>query len=397
MTFGRVEARDQFADAIGAAAEWLVAYLLARKAVLVERRNRAKLMLVVLALACTVAVGQGASTPTPNVSTATPANYSGFSLNRMVNDISTAVNSKLTDLRNNTGLNATGKYLTAFFLVALMIWTLLKTMASGRGLTDIFSEWTPIFVAFGVVTLFLDKSVGDLIVTTMDSIGSIITGGSLATLPQALDAGMQPIFKAITAVIDQPRVESGSGSGTPTLLGMLTSMSASLGSMIYSIIAKLLTAFLLLAAGIVMAAHIIMGFISVQLALAFAPIMVPFLMFKPLAWLFEGWLRFLLGACMLKLVVAFLLQLTAGLLAPMSGLAQLHYTESFMLTPIEALHADVLLFGTMVTFALLATLLLAQAPSLATGILGGTAGGAGFGGLRAMTGGVAHRESPRIP
>lgn len=134
-----------------------------------------------------------------------------------------------------------------------------------------------------------------------------------------------------------------------------------------------------------MVATVIMGFISVNLVLLLAPVMVPFLMFKPMSWMFDSWLRFLLGACMLKIVVAFLLKVAAGLLAGMSALALQHYTEARGASVWETLQADIVLLGMMLVFALLAMLLLMQAPGIATGLLSGSAGSTGFSGIKGLT------------
>jgi len=128
-----------------------------------------------------------------------------------------------------------------------------------------------------------------------------------------------------------------------------------------------------------------MAYISIQLVLALAPVMVPFLMFKPMTWMFDSWLRFLLGACMLKIVLAFLLNVAAGLLTAMSSLALAHYNEAKNAAPMETLQTDIVLLGLMIVFALLAGLLVHQAPSIATGLLSGSAGGVGFSGIKGVT------------
>jgi type IV secretion system protein TrbL len=225
----------------------------------------------------------------------------------------------------------------------------------------------------------------------MDAIGAAIGGANMSTLDSAIQAGADPVFRAISAVVDQPRVTSAADSGSNPL-AVLSFLGASLGSLMMAICAKIVTTFLLVLAGVVMVAHIIMGFISVQLVLALAPVMVPFLMFRPLGWLFDGWLRFLLGACMLKLVVAFLLNVVAGLLTVMNDLAMRYYSEAKNASATDTFSTDVLLLGLMLVFALLATLLLGQAPSIAMGLLSGNAGSIGFGGLKAISGGLGNRS-----
>lgn len=379
---------DVFAHVLGAIAEWLAASALRIRSQLAKRRNLARAVLIVLAAACSFAFSQQA--PTPQSTTTTSSTYS-FDRDKVLSDISTAVQSKLTELKANTKLQGFGTTITAFFLVAMLVWTSVKTMATGKGFGELIGEWVPVFVAFGIVNLFLDQNAGDMIVSTMDMIGSAIGGANMSSLDSAIKAGADPIFRAIAAVIDQPRVTSAADTGS-SVLGALSWLGASLGSMVMSIGAKIVTAFLLVVAGVVMVAHIIMGFISVQLVLALAPVMVPFLMFRPLSWLFDSWLKFLLGACMLKIVVAFLLNVVAGLMTAMSGLAAQYFQDAQNASASETFQTDVLLLGLMLVFALLATLLLAQAPSIATGLLSGSAGSVGFGGLKTVSHGMGNRS-----
>lgn len=372
-----------FANGAGRAAEIVTAYLLDKRKRLLRPLNVVRLLLVLLAVAATFVSSQEA--PTPQVQTKTPSTYT-FRPETIVSQISEKVSSELDALASNSSLAGFGQYVTAFFLAALMVWTSVKMMASGRGFGELLGEWIPIFISFGVVTLFLDRAAGNLVVSTMDSIGAAIGGANMSTVDSAIRTAAEPIFKAIAAVVDQPRVTAAS-SGE----GIIATMVAGAASMLMSAIAKVITAFILVVAGVLMVATVIMGFISVKLVLLLAPVMVPFLMFKPMSWLFDSWLRFLLGACMLKIVTAFLLKVAAGLLAGMSSLALQHYAEAKGASPWETIFADMVLLGMMLVFALLATLLLLQAPGIATGLLSGSAGSTGFSGIRGLTQGVGGR------
>jgi type IV secretion system protein TrbL len=386
-------ARDEasFAQWAGACAEWITAFLLSRWAAAARKpkRNMTLALAVVFGLACTVAVGQtgGAAAPSGDIT----SSYGGLSAQSVVSDISAAVMNELDKLSRNSALESAGKYITASLLLIMMTWTLVKTMASGRGISDIFAEWTPILVGFGVVTLFLDKNVGKLIVTTMHSIAAAIAGTSMSSLDAAIHAALDPIFKAITAVVTQPSVTTGTKASGWDLLGVLSWVAMNAAAALMSVMAALATAFFLIMAAVVMAGHIIVAFISVQVVLALAPVMVPFLMFRPLAWVFDSWLKFLLGACMLKIVVAFLMNVIAGLTTAMNGVSARYYAEATKLSATGAFHTDVILLGLMVVFAMLATLLLMRAPEIASGLLAGNSGSAGFGGLRGVSGGLGNR------
>lgn len=378
------------ANAAGILAERIVSYLMDKRVRILRPKNVFRGFMLVMCVAASFAFGQADTSSTayqPQVQTSTPSTYS-FNPDTIIAQISSRVAGELDALAANSSLQGFGRYLTAFFLAALMIWSAVKTMASGKGIGELIGEWVPIFVSFGLVTLFLDQSAGNLIVSTMDGIGSAIGGGNMSTIDSAIRTTAEPIFKAIAAVSDQPRVTGASSSE-----GFLATMFAGAVSGLMGMIAKVITVFILIMAGVLMVATTIMGFISVKLVLLLAPVMVPFLMFRPMSWMFDSWLRFLLGACMLKIVVAFLLKVAAGLLTAMSGLAAQHYAEAKGASPLETMQADIVLLGMMLVFALLAMLLLMQAPSIATGLLSGSAGGTGFQGIKGLTQSVGGRVS----
>ena len=377
-----------WADCLGAAAGWTCAYALALARSLAVRRNLLRAVFVLLCIGCTLAVGQVGPEPPAAQATATPDSYA-FTAESLVTKISEKVTAKLDALKNNSQLQRLGGYLTAFFLAALLVWTTVKTMATGRGLSDLLAEWVPVFVSFGIVTLFLDRDAAALIVATMNNIATAIGGADMSTLDAAIRAGAAPLLKAIAAVVAQPRATEGANVMGDGVFGWLGTIAASGASWVMGAIAKVAAAFLLVLAAVVMVAHIILGFVSVQLVLVLAPLTVPFLMFRPMDWLFNGWLKFLLGACMLKIVLAFLLGVAAALLTGMTELSHQMYQDAWKVTAMESLYTDILLLGMTLVFALLATLLVTMAPRIADGLLAGASSAAGFSGLRGITHGVA--------
>ena len=379
-----------FAYLVGALAEKVMTYISSARDHFSTRRNKVRLVFIALCVGCTLAVSQGPPPAAPKTKTAPSYDFSRESV---IRDISNVVSTQLEALANNRKLDQTGKLLAAFFLIALLVWTSLKTMAGGKGIGELIGEWIPIFISFGIVTLFLDKSGAYYIVDTMDNLAAAIGGANMSTLDSAIATAADPIFKSIAAVVNQPRATEGATAKISDwdIPAHLASIVASGASWMMGALAKVATVFVLIMAGVVMIGHIIMGFISVKLVLALAPVMVPFLMFKPLSWLFDGWLKFLLGACMLKVVVSFLLLVAAGLLAGMADLSLKQYKEAGELVPMETLHADILMLGMTLVFALLSMLLLMQAPAIATGLLSGSAGNIGFSGIRGLTQSVGGR------
>jgi hypothetical protein len=366
------------------------AYVLCLWDRLQERRNKLRALFVLLCLGCTFAIGQAQSgSPPARADLPRIVLNDPPTMDDIIGAIGSTVTQNLEALTKNVDLHDFGNAVTAFFVAALLVWSSVKTMASGRGLPDLLGEWVPIFVSLGMVTLFMDPSAGKLIVSTMDGIASAIGGANMSSLDSAIRAGAEPIFSAMSSVISQPSVVSATKeTGHWYDGGWVAALAASAASMLMGVIAKLAAGFCLLMAGVGMVANIVMAFISVNLVLALAPVMVPFLMFKPLEWIFNSWLKFLLGACMLKIVLAFLINVVASLLSGMNQLTIKVATDT-KLAPLEALQVDILLLGMMMVFSLLATLLMAQAPKIADGLLSGNATGAGFAGIKAVTGGAA--------
>lgn len=323
--------------------------------------------------------------PTP-----TASNYV-FDQEVIIRQISSSVMNAVNNLKDNQKLDSFGKTTTAFFLVLMLVWTSVKSLTAGKGIGELVGEWVPVFVSFGIVTLFLDKGASGLIVSTMDSIAGAIAGSSMTSLEASIRSIAQPVFRSLAAVIEQPRITE--GAAATGFLESVTLLGAGLASMIMSLGAKLITGFVLVVVATVCMAHIIMGWISVQLVLALAPVMVPFLMFKPLEWLFQSWLKFLLGACMLKIVVAVLINIVAAMLSGMNSLASTVAADARNASGLQTLQADVMLLGMMMLFAVLAAMLVAQAPGLATGLLAGSAGDGGFKGIKGLSGGAAGKAA----
>lgn len=352
-----------FAFWLGYAAEQVADWFFGARAKVTRPRNIMLLLLVVAAFASGVV---GAEAPVPT-----------YPVEQVIPRVSDAVNAALTRLSSG-GLNGMGAAISAFFLIALMAWTALKTMAGGKGFGELIGEWIPIWVSFAFVYVFLNQAGANAITRTMDAIATTIGGQSMSSLSSAIDVVAKPLIRSIITVSDMPMLTDIDAFSPSTWVPFAT---ASLGT----IIAKAITVIFLLISAVVGMAHVIMSFITLQLVLYLAPVMVPFLMFKPMSWLFDAWLRFLLGACMMKIVLAFMLIAASGVLAAMSGVQAELARAAEAASPTDQMVADLLLHAVMMIFALLSTLLIQQVPSIATGILSGGAGSTGFGGIKGLT------------
>lgn len=378
-------ARGVFAHILGDMTERILA--LCGRAIH-HRKLRLRLGLVLLCLASTLALPQSPE-ESPNAAPTTEqtraiavANRYQFDGPALIGKVAASIQGGLDSLAANTALAGFGKTVTAFFLIALMTWSLVRNMASGAGFGEVIADWVPIFVSFGIVVLFLEGSAGRAIVSTMDAIAQGIGGNPWSSLQSALTQGVEPIFKSMAAVLQTPAIESSNMVWYEYLAKIVAGIPLWIGLWVVKGISLLL----LTLGAVAIIATVTMAFISVALVLALAPVMVPFLMFKPMSWLFGSWLRFLLGACMMKVVGAFLLGAVGAIMSEGAAFAsQIAAETAGRAGYLEAARLDFVLHGMMLVMSLLGTLLMIQTPAIATGLLAGGAGGAGFSGIRAAT------------
>jgi hypothetical protein len=306
----------------------------------------------------------------------------GISGQQMAQEITSALDQALQKLKSNASMKSFGDKLLGLGVFIGMMWGAFKTMAGGKGIGELIGEWVPIFVGAGVVVAIIDPAYGGArqIVSQMDSLASSVTGADVSTLTSLLGDSTKLIFNSIYLIADTSSATD--GSAADLLSGKIMYM---VGSFIFVNIMKMVTIFLVLLAGCVFLATAAMAMVSVELVVCLAPVMVPFLIFKPMSWVFDSWLRFLLGACMMKLVAAFMFLITGKLFEALAKVAAKIAKDSAGTASMDTLTADVTLYGFMVLLAVMAALFMAQVPSIATGLLQGSAGGAGFSGIKGLT------------
>jgi type IV secretion system protein TrbL len=276
-------------------------------------------------------------------------------------------------------------------LSLMLMWSGIKTMMAGKGIADLLGEWIPLLLTAGLVIALTTNdgknggiNVGEQIETTIDNIAQVLTKAASAdkepmktkTVTDVVTGAVTTTFSSITNIIDIPRQSEVKLS--------LEGLTGGLAIFLFSLLMKAIASFVIVIAMCVYMATAIMSMVSIALVIALAPVMVPFLIMKQTAWLFDSWLKFLLGACMLKLVGAVMLALTSGLMKSMKEVASQIQAQAKQAN-VESYTGDLVLFSTLLLIAVMAGLLMAQVPSIATGLLAGSAGGAGFSTMKAVT------------
>lgn len=300
--------------------------------------------------------------------------------------IATGMDERLNALAASTTLMRARDIILGVGLAIGLFWTGLKTMVAGKGIGELLGEWVPILITAGVVTAFTTPgtgSAGNQIAAMMDTIAGAITGSAggaavdTSTVRGVVESAVVTIFDVIYKINEIPTKSELSWTDIPASIGAVPVI-------IFAGIMKMVSSFIVAIGMCIYLAIAIMAMVSIKLVIALAPVMVPFLIFKPTAWLFDSWLRFLLGAAMMKLVGAFMLSMTSGLMTSMAVVAGKIKADALTGTT-DTYAGDVVLFSALLLISVLAGLLMAQVPSIASGLLAGSAGGAGFGGLKGVS------------
>lgn len=282
----------------------------------------------------------------------------------------------------NAGLKTIGESITYFLLIAVFTWGLLKAMVEGGGINSVVSEMVPLMMSYAVIYALLNLGGIGKIVGFMDGVASAIAGAPMGTFESALTTSASMTFKVLADIFSMPTI------ATQMSLTDISMWVPVLGMWIAQLLAKLITAFFVVLALGIYIANIVLAYGSIMLASALAYIMVPFILLPAMSWVFDGWLRFTLGAAMTKVVGAFFLSFTSKLMAGMVVLA-----NKVVVPPdtdfVTMQTGNFVLYAGLIMLAVLCAYLMMQVPGLASGLLSGSAGAAGFKGMRALTGGMA--------
>ncbi|MCM2552662.1 type IV secretion system protein [Burkholderia glumae] len=111
------------------------------------------------------------------------------------------------------------------------------------------------------------------------------------------------------------------------------------------------------------------GLFVLYIAIAIGPVLMPFQLLRVTSFLFDGWLKFLLGAVMYRVITPIALKLLGGTITSLGSA-----TETLNATGQTAIGYSIASAITIVLLCGLLIVLLWQVPKIATGIVSGSAG-----------------------
>lgn len=249
-----------------------------------------------------------------------------------------------------------GKRLIAVLGATVLIWGILKNMILKNGVTQIVGDLVFPMVVIAMTWAALEHNFAADVRTSVASLGDALAGGSAAgggSTAQLFLSGMLGAMKDMWAA-ELPDFEW-------TEMGF---------SILVAFLLQLLTlAFMALGAAFGVGVIFVADF-QIALAIALAPVMIPWLLFRPAEFLFSGWLSFLLKGCFQLLAV----KAVAGVVA--SSVTALNTIGAGSVAGYDS----AITYGAIALMAALFAYLLIQSASIGSGIIsGGPAGIGGFG------------------
>lgn len=291
-----------------------------------------------------------------------------------------AIEVGIKQLAGNGRLDSLGWQILTFLATANVVWYLIKGHFSGSGLNGALADLVPFGIACAIAAAFMGGGPGSMsLVAALDasvnSIGEALTGASMGSVGELLMSAATTALGTIRNLLAMP------ASTTPldgSLLAVVQILTA-IPTVLMSLAAAIVATFLILAALGIYMANLVISQITIEIAKMFAPVFIPFLVWRPTSWLFEGWLRFFLGAALLKIVGFLILQVTDVMMQSVLSLSAQIATTAASTTVAGTFVFDMTRYAVIILMSGIGAFLMSKAPSIATGILSGS-GGVGFSG-----------------
>ena len=344
------------------------------------------IMLCLFALASSFA--QGANAATQTVTQQQPS-YDVNSIGQeVVKQVVVKLSEVIENLSSNETLKGAGESILAMLFALVIAWGLVKAMM-GNGFNQFVEEMIVIFLYWGIVYAFLNAGGIEAISSFIDSIASAFVGKDMSKLSGALENSVNSGFSAIADIVSMP------STTTKFSFFDISKWIPMAINAIVQLIAKIATGIIVALALVTYISNIVISFASIALAVALAPIMVPFLLVPGTSFIFDGWLRFFITSCLMKVVGAFIMMFTSKMMEKM-----VEISSKVDLPPeadmFQLMSANFVIYISLILIAMISASMMVMVPSLANGLVSGSGSSAGFSGLGKVLGGAGMTAMNRV-
>lgn len=267
--------------------------------------------------------------------------------------------------RANSPFVPLGKKLIGVLGMIIIVWSITKGMILKPGMTQIIADLVFPFIMMSLAIVSLDKNLGEIVARSVESVSSAMSTSTGSTGSSSLIFA-ENMIKTMTVIWDAPNELSIASLGLNVVMAALL---------------KLVAIFFIAAATAAGVAILLMAKFQIALAIALAPIMIPWGIWKPTEFLFSGWLTFLIKGGFMSIGVYAVESTIRASAASMADLA------SSVAPGVDSAFT----YGVIALMAMLFALLMTKAADIGSGIISGAA--SGFSGFSAVTHGGAAAAS----
>ena len=248
-------------------------------------------------------------------------------------------------LKTASPLSSLGKYTLSILIICVVIWGILKNMILQSGFHQFFADLIFPFVIFGIAYSSLDQNIGQVISDSIESIAMALTH-STESNETASQMFAEQMLKSMIVIWDSPN------NLNPINLGL---------DMAISFLLKLVAIFIIAGSTAVAVSYLLIAKFQVSLAIALAPMMIPWAVWKPTEFIMSSWLNFLLKGSFVSLTVMsieFSLRSSISNLAQLSGSVPTGVSSAFV-------------YGVVSLLAMLYAMLISKSYEIGSGIISG--------------------------
>lgn len=279
-------------------------------------------------------------------------------------------------------LLAAGTALAGGLAVVMLGWNILLWLLDSR-VEEVFGNAMRLVMKGAIVTWILlgyvntmaGLNVKQMFTSGMNEIAATMTGE--ASPSDTMSTGVSILFKSMVTVKngifsakDDPAASTAMPAGTADqVIEFFKSITPQ--NMLRLLMKLLLGLIVIVILGITLGVYVLvnlLGDILVFLGLAIGPILIPWLLWEASEFLFNGWLKFMVAAGLIKVAAAAMLKLTQGVLEGLTTASKV--VGASMLTDASI---DILASVLMVLFAVFIAWLMLRVPDIANGLVSGHA------------------------
>ncbi|WP_080757951.1 type IV secretion system protein [Comamonas testosteroni] len=327
---------------------------------------------------------QGSNTEQANASVTKPQSDFDSSIGpRTMKEVVKKISESLDNLEKSTTIANLSDSILTMLVAILLAWSLIKAMFSG-GFNQFIESGIHTFMIYGIAYALLNVGGIQAIASFIDSLASMLNGGNMSNLYDALSTTIDKTFGSLSSVLSMPAGNSNYKWTEDLDWAPLIVVT------IVQLLAKMIAGFLIILAFIIYACNIVLSFASIILAKSFAPLMIPFMLIPATAFIFNSWIKFFISALLVKCVGAFFIKVCDSIISSITTVSQ----SVYMAPDIDGLSlitANFVVYVCLVGMAGLAAYLMTMVPGIANGLMSGSAVASGFKGVGVITNGHAVR------